>query len=84
MSASLVYRSLIALRGCWLLVEWLFGWGSFSHFTIFTWTHPYANLAVALLTGPFRVQRYSLSPPPPFVAPVGALMLLLTKRCSQP
>jgi hypothetical protein len=110
MSASLVYRTLIALRGCWLLIEWLFGWGAYSQVTTFTLTHPYAHLAaqaiavafwlaillgmwffqrwarwtfaillaVALLTSPFRVQRYSLSSPPSFVAPVGVLMLLLT------
>ena len=35
-------------------------------------------LAVGLLTGPFRVHRYSLSSPPSFVAPVGVFMLLLT------
>jgi hypothetical protein len=110
MSASLVYRTLILLRGCWLLVEWLFGWGAFSYATTFRWTHPYANLAaeviavafwltillgmwcfqpwarstfvtllaLAVLTGPFQVHRYSLSSPPSFVAPVGVLMLLLT------
>lgn len=109
MSASLVYRTLIALRGFWLVVEWLFGWGAYSHATMFTLIHPYMHLAaqgvaaafwlavlsgmwcfqrwarwtlaivlaVALLTSPFRVQRYSLSSPPPFVAPVNLLMLLL-------
>src|SRR5438067_4524810 len=35
-------------------------------------------LAVALLTSPFRVHRYSLSSPPSFVAPVSVLMLLIT------
>ena len=110
MSAIVFYRVLIALRGCWLLVEWLFGWGVHSRVTTFTLTHPYAPLVaggiavafwlvmlvgmwffqgwarwtfvillvVALLTSPFQVQRYSLSPPPSFVGPVSIFMLLLT------
>jgi len=45
MSATLVYRLLIAFRGCWLLVEWLFGWGAFSHVTTFSLTHPFGKLA---------------------------------------
>ena len=110
MNAVLVYRVLIAIRGCWLLVEWIFGWGAHSRVTSFTLTHPYATLIadgvavafwlavlsgmwffqrwarlifvvflpIALLTSPFRMHRYSLSSPPPFVAPVGAFILLLT------
>jgi hypothetical protein len=45
MSATLVYRILIAFRGCWLLVEWLFGWATFSHVTTFSLTHPFGKLA---------------------------------------
>jgi hypothetical protein len=45
MSSSLVYRTLIVLRGCWVLVEWLFGWGAFSHVTTLSLTHPYGKLA---------------------------------------
>ncbi|MFN2624294.1 MAG: hypothetical protein ABR611_15780 [Chthoniobacterales bacterium] len=110
MSATIIYRVLIAIRGCWLLVEWLFGWGAFSHVTTFTLTHAYGTLiadgiavaislaillgmfffqrwarlafvvlfAVALLSSPFRVHRYSLSTPPSFVAPVGVFILLST------
>jgi hypothetical protein len=110
MSATLLYRVLIALRGCWVVVEWFFGWGTFSHVTTYTLTHPYGSLlaggiavalwliilvgmwffqgwarwtfaivlVVALLTSPFRVHRFSLSPPPSFVVPVSLFMLLLT------
>jgi len=68
MSASLVYRALIALRGCWLLIEWLFGWGAYSHVTTFTLTHPYAHLAaqaiavafwLAILLGMWLFQRWA-------------------------
>ena len=45
MNATLVYRILIALRAGWLLVEWLFGWGTFSHITS-TLTDPYGTLIV--------------------------------------
>ena len=110
MNAPLVYRGLIVLRGCWLLVEWFFGWGSFSYLSTFAWAHPFANLAAqatavafwltilvgmgcfqrwarwtfvtvltfGLLTSPFRVHRYALSTPPPFLAPLSVLMLVLT------
>lgn len=27
MSAVLIHRALLLLRGCWLLLEWSFGWG---------------------------------------------------------
>lgn len=68
MNATLVYRVLIALRGCWLLVEWLFGWGAHSQVTTFTLTRPYATLiadgiAVALwltiLAGMWFFQRWA-------------------------
>ena len=110
MSATLVYRGLIAIRGSWIFAEWIFGWGVFSHASLFKLTHPYAALtddaitvafwlvilggmwffqrwarlifvvlvAVALLTNPFRVHRFSLSSPPSFVAPVIVIMLLIT------
>jgi hypothetical protein len=109
-STTIIYRGLISVRGCWLVVEWFFGWGASSHVTTFTLTHPYSALiahgiavalalillvgmwffrrwarwtfvvvlAIAFLTAPFRMQRYSLSIPPPFVAPVDTLMLLVT------
>jgi hypothetical protein len=109
-SATLVYRGLIAIRGCWIFAEWLLGWGVYSHVSLFKMNHPYAALtadaivvafwlallagmwffqrwarlifvvllAVALLTSPFRVARYSLSLPPSFVALVGLLMLFIT------
>ncbi len=110
MDATSVYRLLIGLRGCWVLVEWFFGWGASSRVSTFTLTHPVAALiaggvavafwlgmllglwffqrwaravfvllgAVAVLSIPFRVQRYSLSSPPSFVPLIGTLMLLLT------
>lgn len=110
MDTAVVYRGLLAVRGCWILAEWLFGWGVYSHVSLFRSTHPYAALtadaiavafslavlagmwffqrwarlifivllAVALLTSPFRVHRYSLSSPSSFVAPVGVLMLIVT------
>ena len=110
MSATPVYRGLIAIRGSWIFSEWIFGWGLFAHASLFKSTHPYAALtedaitvafwlailaglwffqrwarlifvvlvAVALLTSPFSVHRYSLSSPPSFVAPVITLMLLIT------
>jgi len=53
MSTSLIYRTLIVLRGCWLLVEWLFGWGAFSHVSTFKWTHPFANLAAEAIAVAF-------------------------------
>jgi hypothetical protein len=68
MSTSLVYRTLIVLRGCWLLVEWLFGWGAFSHVSTFKWTYPFANLAaeaiavafwLAILLGMWLFQRWA-------------------------
>lgn len=44
MKATLVYHVFIALRGCRLLVEWLFGWGVHSQVTTFTLTRPYTTL----------------------------------------
>jgi hypothetical protein len=108
MSATSVYRALIAIRGCWLVAEWFFGWG--AGVSTFTLIHPYATLiaeaiavafwlvmltgmwffqrwarlifvilgALALLSAPFRVHRYSLSAPPSFVPIIAAVMVLLT------
>ncbi|MFL6527934.1 MAG: hypothetical protein ACJ8IQ_07550 [Chthoniobacterales bacterium] len=108
MDATLVYRVLLGIRACWLVVEWFFIWG--AHLNTFTLTHPYATLiadaialalwlvmlsgmwffqrwarlifvlllAVAVLTIPWRVHRYSLSAPPSFVPLIGACMLLVT------
>lgn len=110
MSATAVYRLLIAIRIGWTFVEWLFSWGPYSHVTLLTLLHPYASLipeciavalwlvilaglwffqrwarttfvlliVLALLTLPFRVQRYSFSPPPSFVPVVAIFMLFLT------
>ena len=44
MTANSVYRFFIIVRASWLLVEWLFDWGTFSHVTTFSLTHPYGNL----------------------------------------
>jgi hypothetical protein len=68
MRAVLIYHILIALRGCWLLVEWLFGWGVFSQVTTFSLTHPYATLIaqgigvafwLAILSGMLLFQRWA-------------------------
>ena len=68
MSATLVYRVLIAIRGCWLVVEWFFDWGAHSHISSLTLLHPYASviaggLAVAfwlvILTGMWFFQRWA-------------------------
>jgi len=67
-NATLAYRVLIALRACWLLVEWLFNWGAFSTVTTFTLTRPFATLiaegiAVAawltILAGMWFFQRWA-------------------------
>jgi uncharacterized RDD family membrane protein YckC len=67
-NATSVYRLLIGLRGCWLLVEWLFDWGARSHVTTFTSTQSFAPLiadgiAVAvwltLLAGMWFFQRWA-------------------------
>jgi uncharacterized RDD family membrane protein YckC len=67
-NASSFYRLLIGLRGCWVLVEWLFGWGARAHVTATTWLHPLATLiadgtAVAfwltLLAGMWFFQRWA-------------------------
>jgi hypothetical protein len=42
MSAMLIYRALPFLRGCWLLLEWLFGWGPHARVNSFASLHPYA------------------------------------------
>jgi hypothetical protein len=67
-NAVLVYRVLIAIRGCWLLVEWIFGWGTHSRVTSFTLTQPYATLIadgvavafwLAVLSGMWFFQRWA-------------------------
>lgn len=68
MSATLFYRGLIALRVCWIFAEWLFGWGVYSHVSLFKLTHPYAALTgdavevaflLAVLTGMWFFQRWA-------------------------
>jgi hypothetical protein len=68
MSATLVYRSLIAIRGGWIFAEWLLGWGVYSHVSLFRSTHPYAALTadavsvafwVAMLAGMWFFQRWA-------------------------
>ena len=56
---------LAVLSGMWFFQRW-----ARLIFVVF--------LPIALLTIPFRMHRYSLSSPPPLVAPVGAFILLLT------
>jgi hypothetical protein len=56
MSAVSIFRGLLLVRGCWLLLEWFFGWGSHGHVDSFTLLHPYAALfAQALAVGALLV-----------------------------
>ena len=68
MNAVLVYRSLLAVRGCWLVVEWFFGWNAFSQISTFSLSHPFATLIrdvivvglwLALLLGMWFFQRWA-------------------------
>src|SRR5262245_44913660 len=54
-SVILVYRGLIAIRGSWIFAEWIFGWGVYSHASLFKSTHPYATLTVDAITVAFWV-----------------------------
>jgi predicted lysophospholipase L1 biosynthesis ABC-type transport system permease subunit len=53
MSATLVYRGLIAIRGSWIFAEWICGWGVFSQASLFKLTHPYAALTEDAITVAF-------------------------------
>ncbi len=44
MNAVAIYRALLLVRGCWLLAEWIFGWGSFGHVNSLTVLHPFVSL----------------------------------------
>jgi hypothetical protein len=44
MGALSIYRGLLLLRGCWLLLEWLFGWGAHARVNSLALLHPYAAL----------------------------------------
>jgi hypothetical protein len=45
MGAVSIYRALLLLRGCWLLVVWFFGWEAHStRVNSFALLHPYAVL----------------------------------------
>jgi len=68
MTATHVYRTLIAIRGGWIFAEWLLGWGPYSHLSLFRSTHPYAALTadamavaswVAMLAGMWLFQRWA-------------------------
>ena len=68
MNATLIYRVLIAIRGCWLVVEWFFGWGAHSRVDSLTLLHPYASLVVhavavalwlVILAGMWFFQRWA-------------------------
>ena len=39
-----IYRILLLLRGCWLLLEWLFAWGPHARINSVALLHPYAAL----------------------------------------
>jgi len=68
MTATLIFRVLIAVQGLWIVVEWFFGWGATAHVTSLSLRHPYASLvanavavavAVALLAGVWFFQRWA-------------------------
>jgi hypothetical protein len=68
MSAVSVYRALIALRACWFIVGWLFGWGLSEHTRSFISLHPYASLfgqalglavVLAIFAGLWFFQRWA-------------------------
>jgi hypothetical protein len=70
MSATRVYRALIAIRGCWIFAEWILGSGVFSQVSLFKLTHPYAALTgdaitvafwLAMLVGMWFFQRWARS-----------------------
>jgi hypothetical protein len=44
MAAVSVYRTLLIVRGCWLLLEWVFGWGSSVREATLSSLHPYTSL----------------------------------------
>jgi hypothetical protein len=45
MDAVSIYRALLLLRGCWLLVVWFFGWGAHTaRVNSLVLLHPYASL----------------------------------------
>ena len=43
MRAVSIFRALLFVRVCWLLVEWFFGWDARRHMS-FTLLHPHASL----------------------------------------
>jgi hypothetical protein len=67
-SATVVYRLPIAIRGCWLVTEWFFGWGAHARVNSFTLLHPYASLvadgvavafSLVILAGMWFFQRWA-------------------------
>src|SRR4051812_31161157 len=44
MATVSVYRALLIVRACWLLIGWFFGWGLSEHSRSFASIHPYAAL----------------------------------------
>jgi hypothetical protein len=44
MSVILVYCALLFVRGCWMVLEWFFGWGAQGRVSSLTLLHPYASL----------------------------------------
>jgi hypothetical protein len=68
LNATLIYRVLIAIRGCWFVIELFFGWGAHSRVDSLTLLHPYASLVVhavavalwlVILTGMWFFQRWA-------------------------
>ncbi len=56
MTALSVYRVLLLVRGCWLILEWFFGWGTSTRQHSLALQHPYLSLfaeaiAVAVVLG---------------------------------
>jgi hypothetical protein len=44
MSAVWFFRAIVVVRGCWWVLEWLFGWLSPGRAQAFSSLHPYVNL----------------------------------------
>ena len=70
MNAVSVFRALLAIRGCWSLLEWFFDWGSSARLESLKLLHPYLSLFagalgealfLALLAGLWFFQRWARS-----------------------
>jgi hypothetical protein len=49
MSAVVVFRMLLLVRGCWSVLEWFFDWGSTARMESLKLLHPYLSLFTGAL-----------------------------------